>query len=828
MGALVEYNPPMSLSSPHHARLGNMIPLDRLQPASQSAWLPLALLLLALSTVFVFGGDRGYFYRCCNHNFMSSHHITIAANLSPEHGFQRFSHRFIDEDGAVRYEPYNRFPPGGYATMKLATLPFGESPSAQLAAARMLMLLFFTAAAVLAYLSLCRLTSNRWIALTATLLSFSSYYLLYFNDMTATEGMIDLFGVMLTFHGMVIFVQEGRFRQLLVKTCIALLLGWHVLALLLPFVILGLASDLIRARCATTDSPLLFQGKRAVSALLRSRFLLLGIVALAFGLAILTFNFTMEYVALGGETSLTELPSFQSMLKRTSVDAGVVQAAYPWAAFLELQFLRIFLMFVPYGLIGSGSIVESPPWQTEFQGAVIRAMDINVIVLTEYLSKFHGVVLSVVLSAVCLIGLIFVRQRMMFATLASSGFFWALPMYDYTPIHLFEGIYYIGLPLVFFTIVLLLARRLTKRDSVIVAAAVAVVLLFAVSSFQMSRVGHGAESAQVARAAEHDMLAIRKSVAGEHVTVLNLGGNYTLFFDWAAYAMSYYLNQSLIRYRRPPPTDHGFIVMRERVDIDALLTPQNQYLFLYDTAGLMAWYRSLYRSVVATEPMAREDFDVYLIDGTMYYLEEPCYAADFVASFFAHVFPAAIDDLPDDRRDYGFDNFDFIVRDRGLLFDGKCLASVELPQYDIASFRTGRIRGAGAEVWSIARVLQGPKLISEYPSIVSGEPIARSEFDLYVDDGKIYYVREPCGIEDTQVGFFLHVVPADLDDLPEARKQHGFDNLDFGFDVRGVRFDGKCVASVGLPQYVIARITTGQYDGVDRIWEVELGPDALE
>ena len=827
MGALVEYNPPMSLSS-HHARLGNMIPLDRLQPALQSAWLPLALLLLALSTVFVFGGDRGYFYRCCNHNFMSSHHITIAANLSPEHGFQRFSHRFIDEDGAVRYEPYNRFPPGGYATMKLATLPFGESPSAQLAAARMLLLLFFTATAVLAYLSLRRLTSNRWIALTATLLSFSSYYLLYFNDMTATEGMIDLFGVMLTFHGMVIFVQEGRFRQLLVKTCIALLLGWHVLALLLPFVILGLASDLIRARAAATDSPLLFQGKRAVSALLRSRFLLLGIVALAFGLAILTFNFTMEYVALGGQTPLTELPSFQSMLKRTSVDAGVVQASYPWAAFLELQFLRIFLMFVPYGLIGSGSIVESPPWQTEFQGAVIRAMDINVIVLTEYLSKFHGVVLGVVLSGACLIGLIFVRQRMMFATLASSGFFWALPMYDYTPIHLFEGIYYIGLPLVFFTIVLLLARRLTNRDWVIAAAAVVAVALFAVSSFQMSRVGHSAESAQVARATEQDIITIRKFVAGEHVTVLNLGGSYILFFDWAGQAMSYYLNQSLIRYRHPPPTDHGFIVMRERVDIDALLTPQNQYLFLYDTAGLMAWYRSLYRSVVATEPMAREEFDVYLIDGTVYYLKEPCYAADFVASFFLHVFPTAIDDLPADRREYGFDNFDFIVRDRGLLFDGKCLASVELPQYDIASFRTGRIRGAGAEVWSIVRVLQGPKLIAEYPSIVSTEPIERSEFDLYIDGGKLYYVKEPCAIEDVQDGFFLHVAPADPDDLPEARREYGFDNLDFGFDVRGVHFDGKCMASIGLPQYAIARITTGQYDGTDRIWEVEFAPDANE
>ena len=249
MGALVEYNLPMSLPSPH-ARLGNMIPFDRLETALRSDWLPLALLLIALSTVFIFGGDRGHFYRPHEHNGISSDHLRIAVNLSPEHGFQRFTHRFIDDDGNVRYRPYNRFPIGGYLSMKLATLPFGENPSAQLYAARILMLLFFTAIAVMAYLSLCRLTSNRWIALTAILLGFSSYYLLYYNDMTANEGMIDLFGVMLTFHGMVVFVQEGRFRQLLVKTCVALLLGWHVLALLLSFVIFGLASEILRARSA--------------------------------------------------------------------------------------------------------------------------------------------------------------------------------------------------------------------------------------------------------------------------------------------------------------------------------------------------------------------------------------------------------------------------------------------------------------------------------------------------------------------------------------------------------------------------------------------------
>ena len=818
-----------------------MIPLDRIPRALRSPWLPLALLLLALSTVFVFAGDRGYFYRGVDHNWLSSHHLTIAANLSPEHGFQRFTRRFIDGDGAVRYSPYNRFPPGGYLLIKLAVLPFGGSPSAQLYAARVLMLLFFAAAAVIAYLSLCRLTSNRWVALTATLLAFSSYYLLYSNDTIAPEVMPDIFGVLLVFHGMVVFVQEGRFRQLLVKACIALLLGWHVFALLLPFVIFGLVSDLLRVRsAAATSTPPpprhYVKLKHAASALLRSRYLLLGAVALGFGLSLLTFNFTMEYIALDGETPLAELPSFQSMLRRIgsySENNVHVVASRPWDTFLEEQFRSIVRMFIPYSLIARVGVINSKALQREFRnGVVIPMPDPNAAGAAKQLSGSPGIVLGVVLTAVCLIGSMFVHHRILFATLASSGFFWAVPMHNYTAIHDFERIYYIGLPLVFFAVALLLARRVTNRDGVVVAAAAAALLLFAASSFQMSHVGHSAESARRARAGEQDLLVIRELTAGEPVTVVDLGGNYKLYFRRAGHAMNYYLNSSLIDYSRlPPAVSRGFVVMRERIDTDTMITPQNQVFFLYDAHGLpadlLASYRSSYRSIASTEPIAREEFDVYLDDNTVYYLKDPCERGDTAPIFFLHVFPENLNDLSEDHRQHGFDNLDFFVRERSLLFDGKCLARVALPQYDIAGVRTGWLH-VDTLVWSAAHVVQGPKLISEYQTIVSDESAARAEFDLYIREGNLYYVKEPCDGSDVQEDFFLHVFPEDFDDLPEDRRQHGFDNLDFGFDVRGVVFDGKCLAGVGLPQYGIARIVTGQFDGAGRVWEVEFAPEARE
>ena len=205
----------------------------------------LLLLLAALATLFLPNPDRGLFHRNGLHNAMTANYLMVAANLSPERRFAGVARLTLDEHGAPSYTPYNRFPPGGYLLLKLVMSPFLDDLEARIHAARMLMLLFFAGTVILAWLALARLTANPWIALTATFLAFSSYYCMHYSDLVATEAWPDLFGVMLTFHGMVVFVQDGRFRQLLIKACLALLLGWHVLGLLLPFVVLGLAQALI-------------------------------------------------------------------------------------------------------------------------------------------------------------------------------------------------------------------------------------------------------------------------------------------------------------------------------------------------------------------------------------------------------------------------------------------------------------------------------------------------------------------------------------------------------------------------------------------------------
>lgn len=110
-----------------------------------------------------------------------------------------------------------------------------------------------------------------------------------------------------------------------------------------------------------------------------------------------------------------------------------------------------------------------------------------------------------------------------------------------------------------------------------------------------------------------------------------------------------------------------------------------------------------------------------------------------------------------------------------------------------------------------------------YRSVVSKEPIISSDFDLYLDDRTLAYVKEPCGAKDTKAQFFLNVFPADPADVPERFRKFGFDILTFDFAQYGVRFDGKCLALRELPEYHISSITTGQwYPGQPHLWKIEI------
>ena len=236
--------------------------------------------------------------------------------------------------------------------------------------------------------------------------------------------------------------------------------------------------------------------------------------------------------------------------------------------------------------------------------------------------------------------------------------------------------------------------------------------------------------------------------------------------------------------------------------------------------------RAAYAAAKTSEPILRSVFAVHHVDGALVYVKEPCSEADATGHFRLWVVPERESDLTGVWARLGYEDRSFRFPGHGAVFDGKCVASVPLPPYPVASVRTGQWPPGATDddtpLWESGAVLEPDAWRAAHRAAVAGEPLARSVFDLYLGDGALVYVKEPCGQADTETRFFLHLVPDRVDDLPEEHRRHGFDNLDFDFFLRGGHFDGKCLARVPLPGYAIASIRTGQFvRGEGEVWREE-------
>ena len=230
--------------------------------------------------------------------------------------------------------------------------------------------------------------------------------------------------------------------------------------------------------------------------------------------------------------------------------------------------------------------------------------------------------------------------------------------------------------------------------------------------------------------------------------------------------------------------------------------------------------RAAYAALAPEQPVAQDAFALYARDNRLIYWRETCTDQDTAARFFLHIVPEDVADLPAERQAAGFAHQDFAFARWGGPFDGKCLAAVPLPDYPIAAVRTGQ-EGRWAVDWHPPA---DPELRrADYAALSQEQPVAREVFDLYVADYRLLYLRESCVAADTAAGFFLHIIPADVADLPAEQQAAGFANLDFAFAQRGAHFEGKCLAAVSLPDYPIAAIRTGQYvPGQGDLWSVQL------
>ena len=104
----------------------------------------------------------------------------------------------------------------------------------------------------------------------------------------------------------------------------------------------------------------------------------------------------------------------------------------------------------------------------------------------------------------------------------------------------------------------------------------------------------------------------------------------------------------------------------------------------------------LIRLTDGAAPVVRSDWDVYLAGNSLIYVKEPCIPEDAEPQFFLHLDPVDRNDLPIHRKQYSFDNLDFVFEDHLLIEPIEqevCVAMRELPDYGIAAIRTGQFAG---------------------------------------------------------------------------------------------------------------------------------------
>ena len=541
--------------------------------------LPALLLVLSLSYVFIFGENRDRFH--WRNDWSSSNNMAVAANLSPDHNFLGFLYRFVGRSGDITYASYNRFPIGAAVLTKLAIAPFEGDLSASILAAKILSVLLFCGSAILSYLALSRLFSDRWGAAAATLLAFSGFYALQFADLVG-EGAVSLFGIMLTFHGLAVFVQDGRLRQLLGKTFAAILLGWHVTALVLAFVALSLAAAAVR-RARKTPGPRV------------GRIVLYGGLSFVFAVLVLSLNFFLEYrtehLHPGGERTFANLPSVTSALDRTGLADGHGLRNIETASKIARRAVA---------RVGEGSI----PVAFFDTGANRVRGEVPNIPLS---ARATGFVVLFVAGA----GLFFVRHGIVAASFVLSGFVWGA-IAPFNLVHHFESMFYIPVSIVFYFLIARLARRAIDTRFTSVLCFMWAAAIFGASNVRMSGIaeatlpagggaaaealrsfGGGRGAAAVQKAVVRDFDAVRAIMPRDAKALVMTGTHsvHVIEFSGARSALYFYLSGYVVNHLNQTFGDEAgyrpdFVVSRRRFDSPFLLTPENDVVFLYDGAAV--------------------------------------------------------------------------------------------------------------------------------------------------------------------------------------------------------------------------------------------------
>jgi hypothetical protein len=465
-----------------------------------------------------------------HHGWVSSHTLAIIAHATPANAFVGYAEASIDENGEEQYDYFDRYPV--FFSVGMHTLLSLKSRlSTQVYLAKQAMNGVFLLTVIVAYLLVRKFTGRTLSSFAIAVASVSSPYLLFYKDMVHYDQPA-LLGILILIYAIALHKIDNRRRVVYGAALLSVSLGrgYASFAVLGTWVFLE-ALTLIRTR----DLPWSQRWARFV----RLDAVRVFILAIAWGGACLLYNTSVEAYRRG--VSLGETSIVQSALDRLALNEGFNESYFRilnWRTFLLDQVIRV----VRWSL---------PVWEYEgpaaLSAAIVAAM---LAAITLHARRLEA------------------GRRMVFFILAGSGIVWLFAMRNLSAFHDYTAMYYLGIPLAFYSAV---ASRLRLPRLAWIAVVLLSLVVFTLRNLEIqdlhTRLG------QPYNTYTHDFMRMAEALPGPGQSIELEDG-----VPYAPYAFGFYLPED---FQAAGPSA-SYMISRRRGRLPDLLTPDNERLFLFE------------------------------------------------------------------------------------------------------------------------------------------------------------------------------------------------------------------------------------------------------
>ncbi|OGT27211.1 MAG: hypothetical protein A2Z17_04780 [Gammaproteobacteria bacterium RBG_16_66_13] len=465
-----------------------------------------------------------------HHGWVSSHTLAIIAHATPANAFVGYAEASIDENGEKQYDYFDRYPV--FFSVGMHTLLSLKSRlSTQIYLAKQAMNGVFLLTVIVAYLLVRKLTGQTLASFAVAVASFSSPYLLFYKDMVHYDQPA-LLGILILIYAIALAKIDNRRRVVYGAALLSVSLGrgYASYAVLATWVLLE-ALPLLRMRdLSWSQRWVQFVRLDAVRAFL---------LAIGWGAACLLYNTGIEAYRRG--VPFVETSIVQSAINRLALSEGFNESylrILNWRTFLLDQVIRVVRW-------------SFPVWEYEgsaaLSAAIVAAM---LIAVTWHARRLEA------------------GRRMVVSILAGSGVVWLFAMRNLSAFHDYTAMYYLGIPLAFYSAV---ASRLRLPRLAWIAVVLLSLVVFTRRDLEIqdlhTRLG------QPFNTYTHDFMRMAEVLPGPGQSIEVEDG-----VPYAPYAFGFYLPGD---FQASGPAT-SYVISRRRGRLPDLLTPDNGRLFLFE------------------------------------------------------------------------------------------------------------------------------------------------------------------------------------------------------------------------------------------------------